>query len=46
MKLAMMILPLIAIIAGYFVYRSKFKIDEKKYAEIVNALKEKGYIKE
>jgi melibiose permease/lactose/raffinose/galactose permease len=39
MKIAMMILPLICILAGFIVYYKKFKIDEKMYAQIVDELK-------
>ncbi|MDY6073458.1 MAG: glycoside-pentoside-hexuronide (GPH):cation symporter [Eubacteriales bacterium] len=38
-KTAMLILPLIGIVVGYFVYRNKFIIDEQKYSEILNDLK-------
>ena len=42
MKLSMMILPLICILVGFFLYQKKFKIDEKLYAEIVNDLEERN----
>lgn len=45
MKLAMFILPLICIVAGYFVYRFKFKIDKTFYDKIVGELTERGDIK-
>jgi melibiose permease/lactose/raffinose/galactose permease len=45
MKLAMFILPLICIVAGYFVYRFKFKIDKAFYDKIVGELAERGDIK-
>ena len=38
MKLSMMILPLICILIGFFLYQKKFKIDEKFYAQIVSDL--------
>ncbi|MBQ7915285.1 MAG: MFS transporter [Firmicutes bacterium] len=41
MKIAMMILPLICIVAGFTIYYKKFKIDEKMYAQIIADL-EKG----
>jgi melibiose permease/lactose/raffinose/galactose permease len=44
LKLSMMILPLIFIAAGYFVYIKKFKIDEKYYAEILAELEQRGDI--
>jgi melibiose permease/lactose/raffinose/galactose permease len=46
MKLAMFVLPLICIVAGYFVYRFKFKIDKAFYDKIVGELAERGDIKD
>ena len=43
-KLAMLILPLISIVAGFFVYRKYFKIDDKLFGKIVSELKERGDI--
>ncbi len=37
-KCAMFILPLIAIVAGYFIYLRKYKIDESFYASILQDL--------
>ena len=45
MKLAMFILPLLCIVAGYFVYRFKFKIDKAFYDKIVGELAARGDIK-
>ncbi len=42
MKCAMMILPLICILAGFIIYIKKFKIDEKMYEEIVADLEERN----
>lgn len=42
MKLAMLILPLITIVAGYIVYRFKYKIDKEMYDKIVSDLTERG----
>jgi melibiose permease/lactose/raffinose/galactose permease len=42
MKFAMLILPLITITAGYFVYRSKYKIDKEMFNKIVSDLTERG----
>ena len=42
MKAAMMILPLICIVAGYILYARKFKIDETMYAQIVADLNSKN----
>lgn len=42
MKLAMLILPLISIVAGYLVYRFQFKIDKELFDKIVSDLKERG----
>ena len=39
MKIAMMILPLICILAGFIIYYKKFKIDEETYSKIVEDLK-------
>lgn len=42
MKLAMLILPLVLIVAGYIVYRLKFKIDKKTFDKIVSDLAKRG----
>ena len=42
MKLSMMILPLICILIGFFLYQKKFKIDEKMYAQICKDLEERN----
>jgi sugar (glycoside-pentoside-hexuronide) transporter len=42
MKLAMLIFPLIAIVAGYIVYRLKFKIDKKLFDQIIADLGARG----
>ena len=42
MKISMMILPLICILIGFFLYQKKFKIDEELYAQIVADLEEKN----
>lgn len=42
MKSSMLILPLISIAAGYFVYKAKFKIDKEFFEKIVSELKERG----
>ena len=44
MKSAMLIFPLICIVVSFVIYRWKYIIDEKKHAEIMTALKEKGEI--
>lgn len=41
MKVAMMLLPLVCILAGFILYAKKFRIDETMYAQIVEEL-EKG----
>ncbi len=38
MKLAMLILPLVFIVAGYLIYRSKYKIDKEMFDKIVNEI--------
>ena len=40
-KIAMFIIPLIMIIAGYFIYLKKYKISEEFYAEILADLQKK-----
>lgn len=40
-KFAMLILPLIIIVLGYFIYKKKFIIDEKFYEKIVKDLEDK-----
>ena len=42
MKLSMMILPLICILVGFFIYQKKFKIDEEMYAKICKDLEERN----
>lgn len=44
MKSAMLIFPLICIVASYVIYRAKYKIDRKMYDKIIGDLKEKGEI--
>jgi len=46
LKVAMLLLPLGAIVIGYIINMLKFKIDEKKFAEIVADLKARGEIAE
>ena len=41
-KGAMFIIPLIFIVVGYIIYRKKFKLDEKRYGEIVAELEARG----
>ena len=42
MKISMMILPLVCILVGFFLYQKKFKIDEKMYAQICKDLEERN----
>lgn len=44
MKCAMLILPLISILAGYLVYRAKFRIDKAMFDKILADLAERGDI--
>ncbi len=44
MKIAMLVLPLICIVAGYLVYRFKFRIDETYYKQIIGELEARGDI--
>ena len=41
-KASMFALPLVAIVAGYIIYLKKFKLDEKRYGEIVAELEARG----
>ncbi len=41
LKMAMMIFPLICIVVGFLVYRSKYILDEKMYNKIVEELNER-----
>lgn len=42
LKVAMLIFPLICIVIGFIVYRSKYILDEKMYAKIVEELNERN----
>ena len=44
-KNAMLVLPLILIVIGYFVYKKKYTLDEERYKQIVEELKERGDIR-
>lgn len=44
MKLSMLILPLILIVAGYVVYRLKFKLDKEMFEKILSDLEKRGDI--
>ena len=46
MKSAMLIFPLICIVIGYLIYRSKYKIDQKMYEQIIQDLRERGELLE
>lgn len=46
LKFSMLIIPLICIASGYFVYRFKYKIDKAFYDKIVADLTERGDIRE
>ena len=41
LKMAMMVFPLLCILAGYLIYRSKYILDEEMYAKIVRELSER-----
>ena len=41
LKMAMMVFPLICIVVGFLVYRSKYILDEEMYAKIVRELDER-----
>lgn len=40
-KLAMLVVPLLFIVGGYFIYLKKYKIDEVKYKEILEELEKR-----
>lgn len=42
MKSAMLLFPLVCIVIGYMIYRSKYKIDQTLYNQIISDLKERG----
>lgn len=42
MKMAMLVLPLILVVAGYIIYLAKFKIDKPMYDKLIADLKERG----
>ncbi|MFT4216792.1 MAG: glycoside-pentoside-hexuronide (GPH):cation symporter [Micropruina sp.] len=44
MRMAMLVLPPILIVAGYLIYRAKYRIDEEMYARIVDELAERGQL--
>ena len=44
MRMAMLVLPLILIVVGYLIYRTKYRIDETFYAQIVGDLRERGQL--
>jgi len=46
MKIAMLIFPLLCIVVSYILYRVKFRIDAKFYAEILSDLRERGELAE
>lgn len=45
MKIAMFVFPLFCILAGYLIYRNKYKIDDKMYQHILSDLQARGDIK-
>jgi melibiose permease/lactose/raffinose/galactose permease len=45
MKIAMLVIPLIVIAAGYLIYLAKFKIDKEFFEKIVGDLRKRGDIK-
>jgi melibiose permease/lactose/raffinose/galactose permease len=42
MKVAMLVFPLICIVACFFIYRKKYRIDAKFHAQIISDLAERG----
>ncbi|MBQ2659268.1 MAG: MFS transporter [Erysipelotrichaceae bacterium] len=45
-KNSMLIAPLILIAIGYYIYIKKFELDEERYSQIVEELKQRGDIRE
>ena len=45
MKVAMLIFPLLCIAASFFIWRKKYKIDSRFYAQIMSDLHERGELK-
>jgi melibiose permease/lactose/raffinose/galactose permease len=46
MKIAMLLFPLLCITGSYFIYRAKYKIDGKFYAQILSDLRARGELAE
>lgn len=46
MKIAMLVFPLLCIVAGYLVYHFKYKIDKNMYHRIIDELEKRGEIHE
>lgn len=44
-KVAMLAIPLVMIVAGFFIYLKKYKIDETFYASILRDLEDRGELK-
>ena len=44
-KIAMLAIPLVMIVAGYFIYLKKYKINESFYASILRDLEDRGELK-
>ena len=45
-KIAMLLIPVICILVGFWIYLKKFRIDEEFYARIIDDLKERGDIQD
>ena len=45
-KVTMFVIPLVMFVAGYFIYRAKYRLSEDFYGRIVSELKEKGELSE
>ncbi len=45
-KISMLVLPLLLIALGYYIYTKKYELNEERYAQIVQELKDRGDIKE
>lgn len=45
-KISMLVLPLLLIVLGYYIYSKKFTLNEERFAQIVQDLKDRGDINE
>ena len=46
LRLVMLILPLVLVVVGYLIYRTKYRIDEAFHAQIIGELRDRGQLVE